>query len=75
MSVDFRPDAAIQEMLRSAFQDNTIFAIVHRLLIILDYGCVIVIECGEIRTVGIISGEEGFNSTVEQSIHEGKGGE
>ena len=46
----FKPtDEVIQKTIRSAFADNTILTIAHRLNTIIDYDKVIVLENGELR--------------------------
>lgn len=79
-SIDYRSDMAIQKVLRSAFQDKTVLAIVHRLSTIIDYDRVIVMDAGQIREMGQpaqLYQQPGtlFRKMVEQSIEHGKGSE
>ena len=45
-SVDVQTDAKIQEMIRVAFKDCTVFAIAHRLDTIIDYDRIVVLDHG-----------------------------
>ena len=45
-SVDVQTDAKIQEMIRVAFKDCTVFAIAHRLDTIIDYDRIVVLDYG-----------------------------
>ncbi|KAH8881833.1 ABC multidrug transporter [Thozetella sp. PMI_491] len=78
-SVDHKSDAAIQSVLRSAFQKKTILAIVHRLSTIMDYDRIIVMESGRIREMGSPLGlhrkKGAFALMLKKSIQQGKGGE
>lgn len=48
-AIDFSTDEVIQKTIRTAFADNTIITIAHRLNTIIDYDKVIVLENGELR--------------------------
>lgn len=78
-SIDHRSDAAIQEVLRSAFRGRTIVAIVHRLSTIMDYDRVIVMDGGQVRETGspahLYQQKGAFHEMVRQSISHGKGSE
>ena len=45
-SVDVQTDAKIQQMIRVAFKDCTVFAIAHRLDTIIDYDRIVVLDYG-----------------------------
>ncbi|KAI6081288.1 ABC multidrug transporter [Hypoxylon rubiginosum] len=78
-SLDHVSDAAIQQVLRSAFRGKTILAIVHRLSTVMDYDRIVVMDSGKVREIGpplVLYQKEGvFRSMVRQSIEHGKGGE
>lgn len=48
-SIDFETDELIQKTIRSAFAENTIITIAHRLNTIIDYDKVIVLENGKLK--------------------------
>ncbi|XXH01325.1 hypothetical protein Hte_007683 [Hypoxylon texense] len=78
-SLDHVSDAAIQQVLRSAFRGKTILAIVHRLSTVMDYDRIVVMDSGRAREIGppleLYRNEGIFHSMVRQSIEHGKGGE
>ncbi|KAJ9131796.1 ABC multidrug transporter [Pleurostoma richardsiae] len=78
-SLDHRSDAAIQQVLRSAFRGKTILAIVHRLSTIMDYDRVVVMDAGRLREMGPPSElyQQGgvFYTMVRESVEHGRGGE
>ncbi|KAI1382043.1 ABC multidrug transporter [Hypoxylon crocopeplum] len=78
-SLDHVSDAAIQQVLRSAFSGKTILAIVHRLSTIMDYDRVVVMGSGKVCEVGppldLYQKKGIFYSMVRQSIEHGRGGE
>ncbi|KAI4859978.1 ABC multidrug transporter [Hypoxylon rubiginosum] len=78
-SLDHVSDAAIQQVLRSAFRGKTIFAIVHRLSTVMDYDRIVVMDSGKVREIGpqleLYRDQGIFYSMVRQSIEHGKGGE
>ncbi|KAI1385493.1 ABC multidrug transporter [Hypoxylon trugodes] len=78
-SLDHVSDAAVQQVLRSAFRGNTILAIVHRLSTIMDYDRVVVMESGKLKEMGppleLYKQQGTFYGMVRQSIEHGKGGE
>ncbi|ORX34001.1 P-loop containing nucleoside triphosphate hydrolase protein [Kockovaella imperatae] len=51
-SIDARTDAAIQETIRSAFDQATVLTIAHRISTIIDYDKIIVMEQGNIVEMG-----------------------
>lgn len=51
-NIDPETDIIIQNVIRSSFQDCTIFAIVHRLENIMDFDQVIVLDAGQIVESG-----------------------
>ena len=50
--MDVRTDAKIQEMVREAFADCTVFAIAHRLDTIIDYDRIAVLDNGVLAEYG-----------------------
>ena len=42
-------DAKIQEMVRVAYKDCTVFAIAHRLATIIDYDAIVVLDTGQLK--------------------------
>ena len=51
-SVDSATDALIQEMLRTRFQNTTLFTIAHRLETIVDYDTICVMQQGQCMEFG-----------------------
>ncbi|CAL1261490.1 unnamed protein product [Larinioides sclopetarius] len=51
-SVDMDTDCLIQNTIRTAFNNNTVITIAHRLNTIIDYDKIVVMESGSIREVG-----------------------
>ncbi|KAI2623115.1 ABC multidrug transporter [Hypoxylon sp. NC1633] len=78
-SLDHGSDAAIQQVLRSAFRGKTILAIVHRLSTVMDYDRIVVMDSGNVSEIGppveLYRRNGIFHSMVRQSIEHGKGGE
>lgn len=71
-SVDVQTDAKIQEMVRVAFKDCTVFAIAHRLDTIIDYDRIVVLDNGRLKEHGtgaeLIDMEGGiFSSLVDET--------
>ena len=71
-SVDVQTDAKIQEMVRVAFKNCTVFAIAHRLNTIIDYDAIVVLDNGQLKEHGsgaeLIDMEGGiFASLVEET--------
>ena len=67
-----RTDAKIQEMVRVAFKNCTVFAIAHRLDTIIDYDAIVVLDNGQLKEHGsgaeLLEIEGGiFASLVEET--------
>jgi len=71
-SVDVQTDAKIQEMIRVAFKECTVFTIAHRLDTIIDYDKIVVLDYGHLKEHGsgaeLIDMEDGiFASLVKET--------
>ena len=47
-TVEYRTDRLIQEVVRNCLLDSTVITIPHRLSTIIDYDCVMMLDCGKI---------------------------